>query len=299
MPRYLLINADDFGIGPATTQGILQLAEKGLISSSVLMANSPHAENAIAAWNAAGRKLELGWHPALTIDAPVLPASQVPSLVDTNGRFFPLGKFLKKHFLHQINHDEVRAELSAQYERCCELLGSPPLVVNTHHHIQIFSPIGGILKDIVTRDGHLPYLRLIREPWPMILKVPGARLKRLFLNWHGRAAARRQRRRGLVGNDWLIGVTNPHCVHDSDFFIRLIRSVSGKVVELTVHPGLRDPSLIGRDCTESDGMLDRRVRELELLSDPRFTDACKQAGFEMIRPDQLIAMYHGENAHAA
>jgi predicted glycoside hydrolase/deacetylase ChbG (UPF0249 family) len=289
--RYLIITADDFGIGPATTQGILQLAEQGIVQCSVLMANSPYAAAAVTAWRAAGQKLELGWHPALTNDAPVLPAAQVPSLVDARGRFFPLGVFLRKLFSRQLRHDEIRAELTAQYQRCTELLGQRPTVINTHHHIQIFKPIGGIIKELVLAHGPVPYMRLVREPWDMLWKVPGARAKRLFLNWHGRAAARRQRRLGLVGNDWLIGVTDPPCVSDPDFFIRLIRTVPGKVVELTCHPGLLDETLLGRDCTREDGMMQRRVRELELLADPRFLTTCREAGFELLAPHRLAALY--------
>ena len=35
--------------------------------------------------------MQLGWHPCLTLDRPVLPRARVPSLVD-DGRFRPLGR---------------------------------------------------------------------------------------------------------------------------------------------------------------------------------------------------------------
>ena len=89
--RVLLVVADDFGIGPHTTAGILHLARKQIVSASVLIVNSPYAEEAVATWRSAGRPMDLGWHPNLTLDAPVLPAAQVPSLVDGQGRFRPLG----------------------------------------------------------------------------------------------------------------------------------------------------------------------------------------------------------------
>jgi predicted glycoside hydrolase/deacetylase ChbG (UPF0249 family) len=63
--RYLIINADDFGVGDATSQGILDLAAGGYISSSVLLVNSPFAESAVRMWRAQGQRLELGWHPVL------------------------------------------------------------------------------------------------------------------------------------------------------------------------------------------------------------------------------------------
>src|SRR5437588_127944 len=44
--RCLVVVADDFGIGPATSRGILDLAAKGLVTGTVLLVNSPYAEEA-------------------------------------------------------------------------------------------------------------------------------------------------------------------------------------------------------------------------------------------------------------
>jgi len=288
--RHLLITADDYGIGTATSQGILELAQKGVVTSSVLMANSPYAEQSVMAWQAAGRPMELGWHPALTIDRPVAPVGKVHSLVDRDGKFYPLGTFLRRLFSYSLDMAHIQLELEAQFERCSELLGERPYVVNMHHHLHVFKPIGEMLQTIITRNGARPYFRLVREPWPMLWRVPGARLKRVFLNWHGRRAARTQRARGLVGNDWLIGVSDPRSVQDGSFFKRLLRIVPGRIVELTCHPGRRDETLIGRDCTETDGMLERRVQEHDLLSEAGFLQAMQAAGFALISPGQLARM---------
>ena len=50
---------------------------------------------------------ELGWHPCLTIDAPVLPASQVPSLVAADGRFVTLGSLMKRLCLGRVDAAET------------------------------------------------------------------------------------------------------------------------------------------------------------------------------------------------
>ena len=71
--RFLVVTADDFGIGPATTHGILELALQGRVTATVLLVNSPHAEAAVRAWRQAGCVPELGWHPCLTLDRPVRP----------------------------------------------------------------------------------------------------------------------------------------------------------------------------------------------------------------------------------
>src|SRR5262249_56540899 len=84
--RYLTVIADDYGIGPETSRGILDLARRGAVTGTVLLAHTPHAEADVAAWRRAGSRAELGWHPCLTLDAPVLPAGRGPPRVGARGR---------------------------------------------------------------------------------------------------------------------------------------------------------------------------------------------------------------------
>src|SRR2546430_12322741 len=94
--RFLVVTADDFGIGPATTRGILDLALQGRVTATVLLVNSPHAEAAVRAWRQAGCVPELGWHPCLTLDRPVLSPAIVSSLLDSECRFWSLGTFVQR-----------------------------------------------------------------------------------------------------------------------------------------------------------------------------------------------------------
>jgi len=286
-PRYLVVVADDFGMGPETSRAIVELAVKRLVTGTVLLVNSPHAEDAVRTWRRAGEPMEVGWHPNLTLDRPILPPERVPSLVDSEGRFRTLGSFLRRALGGRLQAEEVKAELQAQYRRFYDLLGRPPSLVNSHQHVQIFAPVGGALVDLLGRRRRLPYLRRIREPWTMLLGIPGARLRRTFLSLLGRRRARRLERIGFPGNDWLAGITNPTCVEDPDFLARWLSRIPGQVVELTCHPGYTDLTLVGRDCTADDGQLRRRLRELELLRHASFPAACTRAGFRLLSPDEL------------
>ena len=143
--RYLLVVADDYGIGPATSQGILELARRREITGAVLLVNSPYAEVAVHAWRQGGQPMELGWHPCLTLDRPVLPPAQVPTLVRPDGTFWPLGSFLRWLTCGRVKAADVESELRAQLQRFEELVGHPPRVINAHHHLQVFPPIGAIL----------------------------------------------------------------------------------------------------------------------------------------------------------
>jgi len=296
--RVLLVVADDFGVGPPTTAGILHLARKGVVSATVLLVNSPHAQEAVAAWKNAGRPMDLGWHPNLTLDAPVLPADQVPSLVAPDGRFWPLPDFLRRWLLGRIRWRDVEAEFRAQLARFRDMVGQPPVLVNAHQHIILFPPLGAIILDVLARRGCFPYMRRVREPWPMLFRARGARCKRVLLNTLGRGQSRRQEALGFPGSDWLAGITDPPWVRDPLFHRRWLGRVPGRVVELVCHPGFEDQTLIGRDCVPGEGLMQWRVDELALLDRPDFLDMADRNGFRVLSPTQWLQS-EGRHGHAA
>jgi predicted glycoside hydrolase/deacetylase ChbG (UPF0249 family) len=298
-PRYLIVIADDYGIGPETSRAILELAQDGAVTGTVLLVNSPSAEADVAAWRRHGSRPQLGWHPCLTLDAPLLPPEQVPSLVGPDGRFWRLGQFLRRLLGRRIRSEEIATELRAQLRRFQDLVGSPPGLINAHHHVQVFSPVGVILEELLAAQHPLPYVRRIREPWRLLATIPGARGKRAVLSLLGRRQSRRLARIGFPGADWHVGITNPPHVADPDFFARWLRQTPGQVVELCCHPGYLDTGLVGRDCTADDGHLLRRVRERNLLQQPNFLETCRRAGFTLASPAELHELRRKGAAHAA
>ncbi|HMF17613.1 MAG TPA: ChbG/HpnK family deacetylase [Gemmataceae bacterium] len=297
--RYLVVIADDYGIGPATTQGILDLAARGLVTGTVLLVNSPYAEEAVRAWRQANLPLELGWHPCLTMDPPISPVHRVSSLVGPDGCLWSLGSFIRRWWRGDLCPREIEAELLAQYQRFHELVGHAPTVINSHQHTQLFPPVGEILLKLLAQVRPIPYLRRIREPYRMLLRIPGARLKRSFLSFLGRRHARQQDQHGFPGNQWLAGTSDPRWVEDSRFFTRWLSRVPGSIVELACHPGYLDTTLIGRDCTATDGLMKRRVDEFHLMMQPSFREACQQANFTLVPPSELLQFHFRGPAHAA
>ncbi len=104
---------------------------------------------------------------------------------------------------------------------------------------------------------------------------------------------------GFPGNDWLAGITDPAWVRNPEFFARWLTQVPGRSVELACHPGRLDATLVGRDCTAHDGLIQRRVDELRLLHQPNFLDACRRASLTRVTPSELLAHRTGRLAHAA
>jgi chitin disaccharide deacetylase len=274
----LVVTADDFGIGLETSRGILDLAARGAVTSTVLLVNSPFAAASVALWNKLGRPVELGWHPALTLDAPLSPPEHVPTLVDASGRFLNLGGLLKRLLRGRVRREELLLELNAQYDHFLELVGSPPPCVNFHHHLHVFPAIGAALRELFAQRNIQPFLRRVVEPRQTLSSITGARMKRLILTRFGARAAAAQQAAGLPGNDQLLGITDPAFVHDPEFFVRWLRRIRGEFVELTCHPGYYDESILGRDATRSDGQLERRAKELELLREPALLAELRRLG---------------------
>ena len=295
-PRLLAVVADDFGIGPATSAGILDVAEAGRLTATVLISNSPFAAEGVAQWRARGRPVELGWHPNLTLDRPLLPAGEVPTLVDANGRCHAYGPLLRRMFLGRVSADEVRREWRAQLLRFRELVGHAPRVVNAHQHLHVFPVFAAALADVLADLRPRPWLRRLGEPWSALIFKRGARVKRLGLHACGRRFARTA---DCPGPDCLLGVTKPPSAAAANFHAAWIARARGPIAELMCHPGRRDETLAGRDCTAVDGWLEQRTNERALLLAPSFLSALAAAQRRLAGVEELLEDRDGRGCRAA
>jgi predicted glycoside hydrolase/deacetylase ChbG (UPF0249 family) len=297
--RPLFVIADDFGIGPQTSRGILDLAARGLVTGTVLLVTSPHAPRAVAEWRGAGEPLDLGWHPCLTLDRPVSPPGDVASLVGYDGRFWPLGSFLRRLFTGRIRTEDVRRELVAQLRRFVDLVGRPPSLINSHQHVSVFPAVGRVLDSLLGDTSRPVFVRRVREPWLLLRHVAGARRKRLTLNLLGRPRARRQVRAGFAGADWLAGLSDPGHAGRPDYFTRWLAHSHLGSLELMCHPGHLDSALGGRDGTPAGGSQPWRVAEYQRLADPIFAEASERAGYRRLRPSEWLDHGRRGQTHAA
>lgn len=132
----LILNADDFGLSPSINKGIIDCFKEGLISSTTMMMNTPYTEEAIKLAKENGLK-SVGIHLNLTYGKSVLPASEVPSLVDENGVF---------HYVCMLGYYtqylDAKKELRAQIEKFLAS-GLKPTHLDHHHY---FNEIPNILK---------------------------------------------------------------------------------------------------------------------------------------------------------
>jgi len=117
--RYLIINADDFGVCTATNEAIEQIFNEGILSSATIMTPCPGAKDAIARAKA-NPKINIGLH--ITTNAewtrewgqwkPISSHDKVRSLTDESGYFYST----VREFAQNAKPSEVATEMEAQYQ---------------------------------------------------------------------------------------------------------------------------------------------------------------------------------------
>ena len=129
--RFLIINADDFGVCPATNDAIEQIFNEGILSSTTLMTPCAAAENAIQRVRS-NPKIRMGLHITTTSEwackwGPVAPLESVKTIADRDGHMYAA----VKEFAEHANSVEVAAEMEAQYQ-FMKTRGVPPTHADSH-----------------------------------------------------------------------------------------------------------------------------------------------------------------------
>jgi predicted glycoside hydrolase/deacetylase ChbG (UPF0249 family) len=130
--RRLIVNADDFGLTPGVSRGILVAHRHGIVSSTTLLATQPVARDILREALDAG--LPLGLHVNLTLGKPL---TRGKSLVGPDGRFVRD----PRRAAARASLKDVEAEVAAQVEKFLSLVGRAPTHLDSHHHVALHEPV--------------------------------------------------------------------------------------------------------------------------------------------------------------
>ena len=86
----LVVNADDFGMSPGISRGILRAHREGIVTSTSLLGNCGDFDD-VRAMLAEAPELGVGVHLALAGRGPIADPALVPSLLTAGGRFHERG----------------------------------------------------------------------------------------------------------------------------------------------------------------------------------------------------------------
>lgn len=162
--RRIIVNADDFGMNAETNRAIVEAFERGVISSTTLMANMPGFEEACELARRHQLCGRIGVHLNLTEGRPISgPIKRVSLFCDANGEFRP------RRTLFHLSSEEaqaVDAEFSAQIDACIER-GIRPTHLDSHQHVHTEWAIGAVAIIVARRYG-IGAIRLSRNCGPGI-----------------------------------------------------------------------------------------------------------------------------------
>ena len=128
----LIMNADDYGMNRGVTMGVARAMRDGIVSDTTMMVGMPYAEEGARLLKSFGIQ-RIGLHLTLTCGKPVLPAKEVPSLVDEAGNFYPNVAEMLKY----AQAADVEKEYEAQVAKFFSL-GLGMTHIDSHHHSHFY-----------------------------------------------------------------------------------------------------------------------------------------------------------------
>ncbi|MBL8935560.1 MAG: ChbG/HpnK family deacetylase [Archangium sp.] len=164
--RRVILNADDFGYDPAVSRGIEQAMRDGVVSSTTMMVNTPHSEE--AATRAKG--LSIGLHLNLARWRSVSRPSH---------------EFVESQ-AHALEAAFVEAETLAQLDRLQALVGRAATHIDVHKHLHtVPAVLGGLARAAKARG---LAVRSIDAPMRQALHELGVRTNDVFIGDAGKSA---------------------------------------------------------------------------------------------------------------
>jgi predicted glycoside hydrolase/deacetylase ChbG (UPF0249 family) len=265
--KRLIINADDFGYDEGVVRAIAELHQVGLVTSTSCMTNMPAWPQA-AAYLREHPELGAGVHLVMNDGQPVLPAKQVPTLINPNGSFLDDGQILRS--LRPGTTKQLRAEFRAQIERFVAGVGCPPDHLDNHCAVSYVRPD----RFKVTLDLAKEYSLPIRAPFGDDLEEQVEvlsshnNLPAWLIRWQGARYRRQVDHAGIRRPNTFIQHFSMPGNRTPEYLLAVLDGLhDGWTSELLVHPGY-------------DG--DWREGDLQALLDPRVRERLAQPDIELV-----------------
>ena len=262
----LIVNADDFGISEAVNRGIVDAHDRGIVTSTSIMATGAKFEHAVElALQRPG--LAVGVHLVLTEHRPLTGASAAASLVRADGAFEPhLTQLFKRRLRGLVSMAEVHRELDAQIRRV-RAAGIAISHLDGHQHVHVLPGVAQIVAELAAAHG----ISAVRYPAErvrgyMLRSVKHARrvIEQTALNlFCARSPLERLRR-----SDEFVGFYFGGRLDEANLETVLAGLPARGTVELMCHPGSEDmrPAADWHYAwaAERDALTSPRIRDLVL-----------------------------------
>jgi len=261
----MAVNADDFGISSCVSKGIADLLNKQKLDTfSVMVVCISHEDNdRLSGLCVDGLSSKAGLH--LTLTGKFKAETGCSSITDKNGVFFTPLQLVLRAITGRIKRSDLEKEIKAQIKSFCNLFGSTPNHIDSHHYIHQLPFVSGILIKALVDIEYDGYVRnCSTKPVSAMLISPSCSFKLLFLHFFGVRLKKNLCKNNLVTNRFFFGIypfkkTNRFL----SYFKRFLFVANFDKDIIVVHPAL----FISQDLREKDSLLDERVYEYKVLSE--------------------------------
>jgi hopanoid biosynthesis associated protein HpnK len=222
--RALIVTADDFGLHTRVNEGVEHAHRNGVLTAASLMVAGDAAADAV---ERARRlpTLRVGLHVVLADGRATSPRSEIPQLVDDQGRF---GDAMVRDGLRFFFLPRVRAQLAHEIRAQFEAFAATGLTldhVNAHKHFHLHPTVLSLLLEIGGEYG-MRAMRLPYEAGGSLALRPWIALVRARLD-----------RRHIAHNDHVTGIAGSGRM-DEAAFIKALATLPAGVNEFYCHPAV-------------------------------------------------------------
>jgi predicted glycoside hydrolase/deacetylase ChbG (UPF0249 family) len=232
MTRLLIVNADDYGLTAGVCRAIVRAHRDGIVTSTSALALGPAFSTCSALLDDVP-DLGVGVHlAAVGEDPPLLARSEIPSLVDGDGRL-PLSwkRFLPRALAGRVDIADLRRELSAQLDAVRGALPGRTLThLDTHQHLHLWPPFGSLVIELARERG-IPAVRVTRSV--------GRRGRAVVVNRLGRRFDAKANAAGLCTTEAFAGFDEGGTLATETLVRTIDRlgATEARTVEIGIHPG--------------------------------------------------------------
>lgn len=250
MVKFLIVNADDFGMTENICNGIEHCHKSGIVTSTSIMANMPSLKLAEEIANR-NPKLDIGLHINLSMSKPLTNFSN-GTMTDSN---------LVKALLGRIKKESAQNEIEAQIQAAFDA-GLNITHLDGHKHVHVMPKIIDAVID-AAKNYNIKKIRLPLEEHSTkysIKQTPKAELLRLL----SIRAKKKLENAGFKHPDHFYGISETGNL-DEEKLKSIIKNLPDGVNEIMCHPGYSNPNDKLDRKKELMALTDRDVRrEIEM-----------------------------------
>lgn len=282
----MILCADDFGISPGVSEGILELVQDKKLTAVSCMMTEPDAERTLPSLRPFANQVDIGLHLVLTDTAPLHAIGTASNLVGSTGKFLSFSELTRRAYSGRLQRSVIFEEIKRQILKFMEIFGQFPDFIDGHQHVQQLPIIRDELINAIKslKPAKKFYLRQASLPLKWIADLAtNLNLKtavdNYFIRWPATFWRKRIEEFGFSQNRFLLGYFTPSTgvSFDTVFNFYASKALDSRDI-FFCHPGYVDPYL-----TQRDSLLQPREVMLRFLKSNDVSDMLRSGKLKLNR----------------